>query len=282
MPEATNQPGSTRAANGRPLLSTDRAPSPVSRAVALLKLLVEAGEPLGVTQLAGLVDLPTSTVHRLLQLLRAEGLVVSLESRTYGIGPELQRISGIVVGGMKLPELAAPFVKGIAHKFDETVLFGEYMRTHGSLMFTVRADGAQLLKYEIEMFRPLSLLWGASGKAVLAYLDESEIGAILENESPSPGKKQPLPKLCALLETLAEVRRNGYAVTQSEKLPGARGIAAPVFNAAGVVGSICLTSPEMRTPNIGVVKIAREVMRQARELSRSLGAPLQGKPADVL
>jgi DNA-binding IclR family transcriptional regulator len=69
------------------------------------------------------------------------------------------------------------------------------------------------------------------------------------------------------------IRNRGYAVSESEKLPGARGIAAPVFGLDGVIGCICLTSPKARMPHGSIEEIGRAIIAQARELSLALGAP---------
>jgi DNA-binding IclR family transcriptional regulator len=70
------------------------------------------------------------------------------------------------------------------------------------------------------------------------------------------------------------VRRRGFAVSEGEKLPGAQGIAAPVFGPDGIVGCLCITAPKGRIPRDSVLTIGRAVALEAAELSRALGAPL--------
>jgi DNA-binding IclR family transcriptional regulator len=71
---------------------------------------------------------------------------------------------------------------------------------------------------------------------------------------------------------LATIRATGYAVSEGEKLVGARGIAAPVFSNTGIVGCLCLTSPKHHIPDDAVPEIGKEVAASAAALSWVLGA----------
>src|SRR3546814_14265980 len=82
--------------------------------------------------------------------------------------------------------------------------------------------------------RPVPLYWGASGKAILAFLPDDEIEQILRREGASPASGEKPPSLRARMAELREVRERGYAISEGQKLPGARGVAAPVFDAKGV------------------------------------------------
>lgn len=245
----------------------------VSRALQLLTLLADANGSVSIKQVAQDMQLAPSTAHRLLQLLKKEGFVESFgESRQYAIGPQFYRIAARVTNAISPREIALPVISAIASTFDETVLFGVYLQSERALSFAARADGEQKLRYEIAMNQALSLVWGASGKAILAFLPETLLGEIVAHEGQSPVTGAPVPTLEALRPELAEIRAKGYAVSDGEKLPDARGIAAPVYGPRGVMGCICLTSPRARMPHADIESIGQEVAAQARRLSVALGA----------
>ncbi|ASO21691.1 DNA-binding IclR family transcriptional regulator [Actinoalloteichus hoggarensis] len=242
------------------------------RTVRVLAALADADGRIGVGALAERLELATSTVHRILQLLKQEGFVAEEDdTRQYHVGPEFYRVAARVVASLDVVELARPHVQDLADQFDESVLFALYHEESRSLSFAVRADGTKALQYRIDLNRPLSLVWGASGKAILAWLPELEILEILRQEKPSPATGEELPSRGELFAELERVRSTGYAVTGGEKLPEARGIAAPVFGPAGVVGCLCLTSPKDRTPNRSIPAIGVAVQAKAAALSRELG-----------
>ena len=251
----------------------------VRRALGLLTLLADAGGTVGVKQVGETMGVPPSTAHRLLQLLRKEGFVDATAGGQYGVGAQFYRVAARVVAGKSATAVALPAIAAVAAEFNETVLFGLYLPTAGALSFAARADGTHKLKYEIDLHTPVSLVWGASGKAVLAFLPDDVVAAILAATGRSPATGAPPPPLPELLEALRRVRELGWAVSESEKLPDARGIAAPVFGPAGVLGCLTLTSPKTRMPHASVEAIGQTLRARAQALSRDLGATAPGQPA---
>jgi len=254
-------------------LAQDASSGTVSRALQLLAVIADAGGQVTVKQVSEHMRLAPSTAHRLLQLLRKEGFVDAVpEGRRYAIGSQFYRVAARVVAAVSPCDLARPVIGAIADAFSETVLFGIYLPAQHALSFAARADGAQKLKYDIAMNEPLSLVWGASGKAILAFLPADVIRMILSIEGPSPATGEPLPSDPALEAEFALIREKGYAVSDGEKLPDARGIAAPVFGPRGVVGCICLTSPKARMPHGEIDAIGEAIAARAAALSREMGA----------
>jgi DNA-binding IclR family transcriptional regulator len=205
--------------------------------------------------------------------MRTEGFVESAaEGRLYTVGRQFYRVAARVMASTSPADRAQPLLHELALTHDETVLFGLYLPTERAMCFAARADGHQMLKYEIELHRPLSLVWGASGKAILAFLPENIVRTILASEGPSPGSGLAPPPFTQLERELRRVREQGYSVSESQKLPDARGIAAPVFGPAGVLGCICLTSPRSRALRDSVEAVAKDVATHAAAFSRDLGA----------
>lgn len=243
----------------------------VSRALHLLRVLAEEGGTLSVKQVSHRLGLPPSTSHRLLQLLRQDGFVDSPQSGQYVIGPQFLRVASLVVGNSSIVARAQEAIRHAADAFNEAVVFGLYLPTEGALSFECRADGQQRLTYQIDMHRPMSLIWGASGKAVLAFIDQALVAEILDVETVSPARGTPKPTLDALHEELERIRQQGWAASRGEKLPDACGIAAPVFDLHGVIGSLCLTIPESRMDRGKLEEYGRAMAEHARRLSYALG-----------
>lgn len=252
----------------------NRRDGTVNRVIRLLATLADGSGSTTVGQLSQMTDLSPSTVHRLLQLLRAEGMVQQeVNSHAYTIGTEFYRISSRVASSIQLETLARPFLESLAEQFDETILLGQHLPTRHAYHFTARADGTNMLQYRIQLHRPLALAWGSAGKAILAFLPEDEIERTFAVSGPSPVSGAPLPQLDEIESELARIRKRGYCATSAELLRGARGIAVPIFGPGGVTGSICLASPKERLPHKATSEIASSLMTAARRLSDILGAP---------
>jgi DNA-binding IclR family transcriptional regulator len=151
----------------------------VSRALQLLTVLADPSGAASVKHVAEQLQLAPSTAHHLLQLLCKDGFVeAAAEGRQYSIGPQSHRVAARVVSLVPPPDIAQSAIEAIADACDETVVFGLYLPMQGAVSFTARADGKQRLKYQIDMRTPLSLIWGASGKATLAYLPADAVHTI--------------------------------------------------------------------------------------------------------
>ncbi|MFD1860263.1 IclR family transcriptional regulator [Aeromicrobium camelliae] len=251
----------------------------VARAMRLLAAVVDAEGPVSVNALADVSSLPASTTHRLLGLLVDTGMVThDPQLRSYSVGPETYRLAARTLQTVDLPGIIQPVLDRLAGEFGETVIFGLYSPATSTLSFAGRADGDHVLQYRIELNTPTPVLWGASGKAVAAFLPDDELKAAYERESAGSGGGRSvggaeLPSLERLSDDLTIIREQGYVESQGEKLPGARGIAVPVIGPRGVVGSLTLTHPQNRAPAGDTESIVVAMQAGAGDIARYFGAP---------
>jgi DNA-binding IclR family transcriptional regulator len=210
----------------------------VARTLLVLGAIAEADGPISVSTMARDLRLPTSTVHRLLELLVDGGMLEKgLSSRRYAPGAEFFRIAHLVAGRTSFPSMVQPLLAGLARATGEMALLGMYLPAQKAMMFAAKADSPQPLRYRIDLFRPLPLGWGASGLAILAFLDDPAVQEFVAREpAPVTGERRDPDALAFLI---AQTRRDGFVVTCGEKLAGAVGIAAPLHSAAGkLVGQL--------------------------------------------
>jgi DNA-binding IclR family transcriptional regulator len=139
-------------------------------------------------------------------------------------------------------------------------------------MAVCKIDALNPLRYSVDLFQPMSIMWGATGRSVLAFLPESVVAELIEEAEPSPATGAPLPPAPKMMAELAQIRDRGYAITHGQKITDAVGIAAPVF-AAGCqpVGSLCVTIPKYRFQPKMEPKIASVLVREADNLSKVYG-----------
>lgn len=125
---------------------------------------------------------------------------------------------------------------------------------------------------------PISVLWGASGRSILAWLDKADVDRIYKREGAAPASREALPSRKALEAELRNVRKRGYVVSYGQKIDGAVGFGSAVFGADGkVIGSLCITAPSTEVSKRDEPRIGKLVQKKARLLSAALGA-LQSGP----
>ncbi len=244
----------------------------VARVALLLRVLAEADGPLGLSDVAARMALPPSTTHRLLALLAEQGFVErGAGGRTYGVGLEFFRIAGLVSSRAQVTEIAGGFMQAVVDGCDETCMLS--LRDAGELDFMIAkvVYGSHPLRYEVALFRRSPLLWGAPGRGILAFLPDEVQQRALEREraQPARGKARPLARIP---QELAQVRSQGYAMTRGQNVAGAVGLSAPVRDASGVIGALCVTIPESRFDEKALPRLTRLLKGQAAALSHALGA----------
>lgn len=246
----------------------------VQRVVRVLQHLADTGETT-IKDLSATLGLVPSTCHRMLELLSREGLVArDPVARSYGVGPEFFRLAALVQLNQDVRVLARPFLQQVVNWCDETCVLGVLLPSEGQMIFADKVDSSQLLRYQLSMNKPLPLVWGASSRAILAFLPTAEIERVYHQSETAPGSGEDLPALEDLKAELAQVRERGHAVSHGQKVAGAIGISAPVFDSTGrVIGSLGVTMPEQRAARFDQASIAEFVTRQAADLTRTLGLP---------
>ncbi|HKG03121.1 MAG TPA: IclR family transcriptional regulator [Conexibacter sp.] len=246
---------------------------PVARALHLLRAVAEADQPLSATELASAVGLPTSTAHRLLQLLREHAMVdLHPVDRRYRPGIEYYRLGALVVAKQPVAETARPLMTALVDEVNESCLLGLHLPESRKMMFAAQVESTHALRFAIPMQVPLELVWGCSGRVIVAYLGEHEIAATLQHADPSPVLGIAPPKRKAFEADLAAIRARGWDFTRGEKIPHSVGLASPIFTARGVIGSLSLTIPTVRFEEERRDALAALLTEQTSRLSSALGA----------
>jgi DNA-binding IclR family transcriptional regulator len=215
----------------------------IERAFAVLRALVPGAA--GVTQIAEQIELPKSTVSRLLATLEQLGVVEQVAAGGgYRIGPGMADIAAAARSDRSILAAARPQVT-------------ELSRRTGEAAGVSGPDGAEMLYLgQVNPDRELQVRdWTGtripmhavpSGQVVLAEMDdhdlETYLGAPLARFTAAT-----LVEPARLRARLADVRRLGYAVAVDEFADGLSSVAAPVRDRAGrVVGALHVYGPTSR------------------------------------
>jgi IclR family acetate operon transcriptional repressor len=248
-----------------------RAPAgAIDRALAVLDVLAAADDPLGVSEIARRLGLPKSVVHyHLMALLRNRYVAVN-GGRQYELGPSALRLGNGSVTHRR-PDLrtrALPYLHRVQAETWETVTLSQLIGTQR--VFLDQVVSPREIKLAVELNRPFPLYAGAAGKALLAFLPASRreelLGSRLERLTPNT-----MVDPTALRKDLERIRQTGVAVSRGERLDGSAAVAAPLFDARGVTGSICVCGPVYRFIDAALERFKLPVRAAAAALSRELG-----------
>lgn len=213
----------------------------ISRAAGILRLLGQEKDGLSLGQIARAVELPRSTVQRIVSALAHEGFVSN--SGGYGgitLGSEIHNLAN--ASSYDLRDRIRPFMKQIAERTGETVDLA--VLDKGSMLFIDQVVGSQRLRTVSSIGERFPLTTTANGKAALATLDQASAAKLMIAEI--EGQDLPDRTLASLLIELEEIRAHGLAVDRDEHTDGISAIGMAVRDANGDVYSISTPVPSSR------------------------------------
>ncbi|WP_454689894.1 IclR family transcriptional regulator [Achromobacter aloeverae] len=243
--------------------------STVKRILLLLQCLVDyPGE--SAQALAQRLNLPRSSVHRLLATLR-DNDYAGHEAGGFGPGLEIYRMAAKLGGHMPYRRLAEPYLRALSERFHETSLLTLLERRHLKMFHAASGSPDDPMRYNIGLNVLEPLVWGATARVILAHLSEAEIQAAIDASGPSPVQGL-TPDATEINAALARIRRDGHAVTYSHRTPNTVGVGAPFFDAEGqVLGSLGFLIPTFRWEQSDAEGIIGALREAAGALSAQLG-----------
>jgi DNA-binding IclR family transcriptional regulator len=236
----------------------------VDRAVEILRAFSAEQPSMSVLEIQEKVQLSRPTLYRLLETLASHGLVRAHGSpQRFSLDYAVGQLAQNWLEGLDPVASGRPIIERLHEQTKETV---GLMILRGHQHFCVlELPSPQVLSMARGIGPMGHLARGSSGPAILAFMSEKDIEAVLRT----------LPKGLqrgAVMANLVAIRRDRFRVSHSQFFDGAVGIAAPYFDSANrVVGSIIVFGPELRFDEQRIAKVAKQVLESAAELSSALG-----------
>lgn len=244
----------------------------IDRAVSILRCFDATHPELGITELAGLTGLSTSTVHRLLVSMTDNELIRATADRRYALGPLVVRLAHGGALASTLRTAALPLAKALRDQVNETVGIHEHLPGGRRAVVDQVESRQELRRIYTEFGIPIPIVHGAPGKAILAFLPHAEQDRVLV-EPIEAATEMTITDPDDLRVDLARTRERGWAYSDAERTPGIRSFAAPVLDFGGtVLGAIGLSVPAIRVDKPRVAQFGEQIRVTARQVSEALGA----------
>ncbi|MGH7266493.1 MAG: IclR family transcriptional regulator [Candidatus Rokuibacteriota bacterium] len=262
--------------------------NPLTKLLRVLNWMIDArGEAWGVRELGQGMGLAPSTVHRILGLLEAHGLVQSdPTTRGYRLGLEFHRMAWRTTARFSVRQVALPLMRELVGRCNETAGLGLYDHVRMEMIVAEVVESTHPLRYVIALNQWMPVYTGASGLAIMAFLPEEERRAIIDRTKLRPLTDRTIVRRAQLEQELRRIRQQGYARSIGQRIPSAVGVAAPIVGPAGrVIGDLWLTIPESRFQPRAEAQLASLVIDYARRVSELLGrpvVPVGPSPADAV
>jgi IclR family KDG regulon transcriptional repressor len=221
------------------------------------------------TEIAAKVGLHKSTAHRLLATLEDKRFIQrDPNTGLYRLGLRLLRLIHVTLNHDDLLQLAIHHLLRLSEAFEENVHLTVLDET--SVVYVHIIESPRRVKLAAALGQSLPAHATASGKAILAFLPESELLNILERGM-QRYTKNTIYSVETFLKDKQEIVEQGYAVSEQEYESDINAIAAPVLDADSYpVASISIAGPAYRLTKEHILEIAPNLLATARELSQEV------------
>ena len=242
----------------------------VLRAIRLLECF-QRGEPaLTLPELVRRGGYSKTTTYRLLTTLEEAGWLERAPGGAFRLTIRPFQIGSILLESLDLRHEAPPVMRRLSLAVGQTAYLTIPAGTHAVCIERIdRGSGVRIMDLEVGGSQPLHL--GAAPRALLAFNEDDLLPGLLQGglERRTPNS---LASEDALRHDLAETRRRGYSISDSDATTGVAAIGAPVFHVGErAIGAISIggLSEQMmppRPPHISAL------LQAAGEVSTRLGS----------
>lgn len=199
------------------------APS-VRKAFLILRLISKANQGMGISDLAGSLEMSKGTVHGIISALDDLGaLIRDPFSKKYMLGPTLFELGRSAYAELELGDIARPFMEKVMKQTGTSVFVGILNGRRVTILDVVESH------YDFKITAPrgstVPFLAGAVGKVFLAGMDKTQAAEIIGKGLPSFTEHSITDPDQYLLE-IERTKKQGYAVDDEEYLVGVRAVAA--------------------------------------------------------
>jgi len=215
----------------------------IARAAEVLRALEGREEGLSLGQIAKQLDLPRSTVQRIVDALDAENFVVAASpTARVRLGPALVRIAASI--RFRIAEVARPYMERLSGETGETVDLS--IMDQDKLVFLDQVPGSHRLRAVSAVGVSFPLHCSANGKALLAALDDAQISRLRRRIKLTAHTANTITSWKRLSTELESIRKEGMAYDREEHSLGISAVASVVRMQSGELAAISVPTPTQR------------------------------------
>ncbi len=257
----------------------------LSRGLQLLDAVNASLEPLGIREVARLLDISPSIAQRLVNTLVESGYLQQVtETRKYKLGVSALALGSSMVRSDVLYASASSELRILAEQHQLNGFLGVIQQDSVVYLHTVQSHGAITIRAAAG--QRISPHTTALGKTLLAELPSDRLRSVLGPAPYAARTPHTLTTAPAFDKELEQTRRRGYAIADEESELGVVSIGTPIRNRDGmVIAAISVAFLKAQRGPREWPEIADMLVRAGLRCSAALGfappsiAPLAESPS---
>lgn len=217
-----------------------------ARLIAVFEALAKSEEGIGLAELSLAIGAPKSSLLGILRSLVHLGYLVHGHG-LYRLGPGAFRLAADIMAMRRFPNLVRPILQDLQARTQETVFLVLLDPVARRVTYAEAIESSNPVRYTVPTGTTRPLYVSAGGLMLLSFQQPEWVDAYLGSVPLDPLTPRTITDVGELRKRLQTIRRDGFAVSISETVPGAAGIAAPIFNSDGsVTAGLLIAAPVER------------------------------------
>ncbi len=238
----------------------------IDKSFKVLHLVARCKKPLGISEISRQLGLNKSTVFNLVYTLSDLHVLEQRADGKFSFGTQLYVLGRAAGAQAELVMTVRPFLEEISRTSNFSAFVG--IRSDLKTVIVDKAEAAVELRMTADVGMRIPLFAGASGKALLCQLPDSEIDEILARKE----LERFTPHTCVdkkqFKRTLLEVRERGIAVDVEEYIEGIAAVAAPLHTRRpGVEAAIWVVGLTRHTSDGVISQMCQRLKTVAEQIS---------------
>jgi DNA-binding IclR family transcriptional regulator len=243
----------------------------LAKGLRILEVLAAKGD-MPASRVAGYLDTSRAASHRFLTTLKDLGYVEKTEAGRFRLSFKVVELGMKKLESFEIRHSAHPYMQEIAFAFCETVNLGHWDGT--AIVHLDKINSTEVLRLDVGMGAVAPAYCTGLGKAILAFLPDSELNAYLDTTQLVAMSPKTITTQAQLKADIARTRQRGYAIDNEELSLGLRCVAAPVFDYTGKPAyAVSVSGPTQRMTKEKIDAIQSKLVPLCRLISRQIGAP---------
>lgn len=233
--------------------ASKRVPA-VDKCFAILDLLAQSKEPLGISDISGKLDLNKSTVFHIVHTLMDLDVLENQRDGKFVFGTRFYILGNMAGKRSKLIHTAHSYLERINEKTKLSAFLG--LRSDRQAILIDKVDSAYGIKLSSEIGMQMPILAGAGIKAMLSQLPDEELDEILFRTELKRYTPYSIVDKAVYKEEILAVRKQGIAYDREEYIEGMVAFAIPIKangkDLQAAIWAVGLTRqvPEASTPEL--------------------------------
>jgi len=198
----------------------------IDKCFAILELLAQSKEPMGISDISGKLDLNKSTVFHIVHTLVDLNVLENQRDGKFVFGIRFYILGNMAGQRSEIIQTAHPYLRTINERTKLSAFLG--LRSDRQAILIDKADSAYGVKVSSEIGMQMPVLAGAGIKAMLSQLSNEEIDEILARTELKRYTPYSITDKGVYKKEILQVRKEGIAYDKEEYIEGMVAFGIPV------------------------------------------------------